>query len=176
METNARMSPAFSLKSLLGVAAVVSLVVLVFYLVEQGYFAGGKPLCEVCQRPLHKAVSFTIVSQKGEKMTTCCPRCALRFLIENHASPVLASDFSNGGTVPAKEAFYLEGSTLMECCGSPTLRGDQGMICEMHFDRCQPSLVTFSRLEDARDYQTKYGGLVIRYENALTSVQRQMDR
>ena len=109
-------------------------------------------------------------------MSTCCPRCGLRYVIENQASPLLASDFSKGGEVPAKEAFYLEGSTLMECCGSPTLRGDQGMICEMHFDRCQPSLMTFSRLEDARDYQTKYGGRVIRFESALTSVQRQMGR
>jgi hypothetical protein len=86
----------------------------------------------------------------------------------------MASDFSNGQTVSAKEAFYLEGSKLMECCGSPTLRGDQGMICEMHYDRCQPSLMTFSRLEDARNYQARYGGRIIRYEDALTSVQKQM--
>jgi hypothetical protein len=163
-------------KSLLGGLGIVLLSGLVFYLVEIGYFAGGKPLCAVCQRPLHKAVSFTLQSAKGRTMATCCPRCGLRYVVDERASPLWATDFSDGKTIPAKQAYYLEGSQIMECCASPTLRGEHGIVCEMHFDRCQPSLVTFANYEEAERYQAEHGGHVIRYEDALASVQHQMGR
>jgi len=163
-------------KSFLGVLIIVLLFGIVLYLVEIGYFAGGKPLCAVCQRPLHKAVSFTLQSAKGRSLSTCCPRCGLRYVVDGNASPLWATDFNDGKTIPARQAIYLEGSQIMECCASPTLRGEQGIVCEMHFDRCQPSLVTFADDKEAQRYQAEQGGHIIRYEDALTSVQRQMVR
>jgi hypothetical protein len=160
--------------SVFGVLIIVVLFGLVFYLVEAGYFAGGKPLCAVCQRPLHRAVSFTLQSAKGRNLETCCPRCGLRYIIDGNATPLWATDFSDGKQIPAKEAFYLEGSHIMECCASPTLRGEHGIVCEMHFDRCQPSLVTFTDYAEAKRYQAQQGGHIIRYEEAFISVQRQM--
>ena len=60
-------------KSLWGGLIIVLLFGIVFYLVEIGYFAGGKPLCAVCQRPLHKAVSFTLQSAKGQNHGNLLP-------------------------------------------------------------------------------------------------------
>jgi DeoR family transcriptional regulator, copper-sensing transcriptional repressor len=165
-----------SQKSLVGVVVIVLLLGLLFYLVETGHFAGGKSLCAVCQRPLHRAVAFTLLSSTGKTMETCCPRCGLRVVVDGKASPISATDFSNGKTIPAKSAFYLEGSQIMECCASPTLRGEHGIVCEMHFDRCQPSLVSFASYDEAQQYQSTQGGHMIRYEDALSSVQRQMGR
>jgi hypothetical protein len=163
-------------KSLWGGLIIILLFGIVCYLVVIGYFAGAKPLCEVCQRPLHKAVSFTLLSAKGRSLSTCCPRCGLRYVVDGKGSPFWATDFNDGKTIPAKQAFYLEGSQIMECCASPTLRGEQGIVCEMHFDRCQPSLVSFAKDQDAQRYQAEYGGRIIRYEDALASVQHQMGR
>ncbi len=91
-------------KSLLGGLIIILLLGIVFYLVVIGYFAGAKPICAVCQRPLHKAVSFTLQSSKGRTMSTCCPRCGLRYVVDGNASPLWATDFSNGKAIPAKEA------------------------------------------------------------------------
>jgi hypothetical protein len=163
-------------KSMLGGLIAVLLFGIILCLVQIGYFARGKPLCAVCQRPLHKAVSFTLQSAKGRNMETCCPRCGLRYVVDGNGSPLWATNFSTGKKIPAKQAFYLEGSQIMECCASPTIRGEYGIVCEMHFDRCQPSLVTFSNYEEAQQYQAENGGHSISYEDALASVQRQMGR
>ncbi|MFN8007606.1 MAG: hypothetical protein U0V70_11385 [Terriglobia bacterium] len=165
-----------SRKSWLGIVVVVLTLGVLIYLVESGQLAPGKSLCAVCQRPLHKAVVFTLLSDKGKRLETCCPRCGLRAVVSGNATPLAATDFNDGKTIPPRQAVYLEGSQIMECCASPTLRSDQGVVCEMHFDRCQPSLVSFASLEEARQYQSTQGGKIIPYEEALQSVRNQMGK
>jgi hypothetical protein len=162
-----------SLRTLV-VLAVLGLGVCLFYLIQSGRLAGGNPVCAVCQRPLHQAQVFIVVSQHGGKQRACCPRCGLRFVIESGARPLQATDFSTGRLIPAEAAYYLEGSDIMECCTSTTLRSDSGMICEMHYDRCMPSLVTFARADDARGYQQEHAGRVIDLAEARRSVARQI--
>jgi len=158
------------------VMALLGLGLGLFYLVQSGRFATGNPVCAVCQRPLHQAQVFVVVSQEGREQRACCPRCGLRFVIESGARPFQATDFSTGKLMSAETAYYLEGSDIMECCSSPTLRSDSGMICEMHYDRCMPSLVTFARLDDARSYQQEHAGRVIDLAEARRSVARQIGR
>ena len=70
----------------------------------------------------------------------------------------------------------MEGSDLMQCCGSTTMRADSGMICETHYDRCLPSLVAFANLPSTRVYQQEHGGRLLDLAEAITSVARQMGR
>jgi hypothetical protein len=56
------------------------------------------------------------------------------------------------------------------------MRTDTGTICEMHYDRCMPSLVAFSKVEDAETYQQKHGGRLLHFAEAKASVARQMGR
>jgi hypothetical protein len=100
----------------------------------------------------------------------------LRFVIESNGKPSQATDFSNGKLINAESAFYLEGSDLMQCCTSTTMRTDSGTICEMHYDRCMPSLVAFANLQDAQSYQQEHGGRVIELAEARASVAQQMGR
>lgn len=141
-----------------------------------GYFAGAKPLYAVCQRPLHKSVYFALQSAKGQTMATGCPRFGLRYVVDGNATPLWTTDFSDAKTVPAKQAFYLEGSQIMECCATPILRGEQSIVCEMQFDRCQPTLVSLAYVQEVQRDQVKYGGRIIRYEDALATLQHQMRR
>ena len=55
------------------------------------------------------------------------------------------------------------------------MRADSGMICEMHYDRCLPSLVAFANLENVRVYQ-EHGGRLLDLAEARTSVARQMGK
>ena len=161
--------------------ALIGLMILgtgawLFYFVQSGRIAQGNPVCSVCQRPLHQAQTYVVVSQNGRQRRTCCPRCGLRFVIENSGRPLQATDFSNRKLISAKDSFYLEGSDLMECCASTMMRSDSGMICEMHYDRCMPSLVAFANLQDARTFQQKHGGRVIDLAAARASVAEQLGR
>ena len=68
METTDRSSgkrPA-SLWVVVGILGVLSTA---FFLVQSGYVAGGKAVCSVCKRPLHKAMTYTLLSGEGKKIT-----------------------------------------------------------------------------------------------------------
>ena len=163
------------------VSVMIALAILgvagsLFFLVQSGWIATGNPVCFVCQRPLHPSQTFVVVSQDGREHRACCPRCGLRFVIEANGRTSQATDFSNGKTIAAETAFYLEGSDLMQCCGSATMRADSGMICETHYDRCLPSLVAFANLANARAYQQEHGGRLLDLAEARTSVAGQMGR
>jgi hypothetical protein len=145
-----------------------------FYLVQSGRLAAGDPLCSVCKRPLHPAQKFMVASEDGKEHLSCCPRCGLRFAIENKARPIRATDFNNGKWIPAESAYYLEGSDIMECCNSSSMRSDDGMLCEMHYDRCMPSLVAFSDRAAAESFQHRHGGRIISLAMGLHSVSQQM--
>lgn len=156
--------------------SVLGLGLLAFYLVSSGRIAGGESICSVCKRPLHPAQRFIVLSQNGRERRACCPRCGLRFAIESGAKPSQATDFSNGKLITVESAFYLEGSDLMQCCTSTPMRTDSGMICDMHYDRCMPSLVAFASFQNTRAYQQEHGGRLIDLAEARTSVARQMGR
>lgn len=158
------------------VLAILGVVGLLFVLVQNGWIATGNPVCFVCQRPLHPSQTFVVVSQNVRKHQACCPRCGLRFVIESNGKSSQATDFSSGKLISAESAFYLEGSDLMQCCGSTTMRTDGGMICEAHYDRCLPSLVAFANLTNARAYQREHGGRLLDLAEARTSVTRQMGK
>ena len=163
--------------------ASVVIVLLIFglggsllYLVQSGRLAAGNSVCSVCKRPLHPAQTFIVVSKDGKEHPSCCPRCGLRFAIENKAMVTLATDFSNGKRISAESAYYLEGSNVMECCNSSTMRADSGLICEMHYDRCMPSLLTFAQKETAENFQREHGGRITDFVGALQSVRQQIEQ
>src|SRR3974377_1036832 len=134
-----------------------------FYLVQSGRLAAGNPVCSVCKRPLHPAQTYLVVSPDGKRYPSCCPRCGLRFAIENKGKATEATDFGSGKHIDAESAYYVEGSDVMECCGNSTMRADSGLLCEMHYDRCMPSLVTFAQKEAAEDFQRQHGGRIISF-------------
>ncbi|HVN78601.1 MAG TPA: hypothetical protein VMW38_06355 [Terriglobia bacterium] len=145
-----------------------------FYLVQSGRLAAGNPVCSVCKRPLHPAQTYVVNSSDGKSYPSCCPRCGLRFAIESKGKATEATDFGSGKRIDAESAYYIEGSDVMECCGSSTMRADSGLLCEMHYDRCMPSLVTFEDKQKAEDFQSHHGGRMISFTSALQSVHQQM--
>lgn len=154
----------------------IGLGVLLFYLVETGWLAKGNAICSVCQRPLHQAQTFTMLSRNQGELRACCPRCGLRFVIESGARELQATDFSSGKLITADRAFYLEGSDLMQCCGSATMRTEIGTVCEMHYDRCMPSLMAFASFQEAQAFQQRHGGRLIDLATARKSVAVQIGR
>jgi hypothetical protein len=158
--------------------AVTGLVLLVLlgvggYLIWTGKIVKGKPMCEVCQRQLHHGAAFVTSAANGARKLTCCPRCGLHYARTHGGRAIEATDFATGKTIPADKAVYLEGSDIMECCSTSGRRADEGTYEDVHYDRCMPSLVAFSKFEDAELVRRKHGGRVISFPEAEQNVSRQ---
>ena len=161
---------------LLGLA-VLGVVGFAAYFVWSGRADASKALCSICGRPLHKPMVYVVASRSGARSLTCCPRCGLRFAIEEDGKPMQATDLSSEKLIPAENAVYVEGSNFMKCCTTTTtLRPDMRTLCELHFDRCLPSLVAFSKIADAQEFQRQHEGHLLSFAEARLSVARQMGR
>jgi hypothetical protein len=176
MEDATNSSQSRRVTTSLVVLLLVSAAGLAFYLIESGHIAAGKALCAACNRPLHKAQVYKVISRSGATALACCPRCGLRYAIENEAQSAQATDFKTGKPIPADSAFYLEGSAVMECCSSTPVRTEAAGLCDLHYDRCLPSLVAFSKIDDAEEYRRLQGGRIIDLAGARLSVARQIGR
>lgn len=160
---------------LLGLA-VLGVVGYAAYFVWSGRADASKALCSVCSRPLHKPLVYVVASRSGAPSLTCCPRCGLRFAIEEDGKPMQATDLSSEKLIPAENAIYVEGSNFMQCCTTTPLRPDMRTLCELHFDRCLPSLVAFSKMEDAQEFRRQHEGHILTFAEARMSVAQQMGR
>jgi len=74
-------------------------------------------ICSICHRAIHEGTSFLIYLQDGHTEEVCCPRCGLRFMKgRDDIADVEAADFYSGERLPARQAFYVEGSSVHPCC------------------------------------------------------------
>ncbi|MEW5976188.1 MAG: hypothetical protein AB1898_10335 [Acidobacteriota bacterium] len=162
-------------KRLILLGSIVALTVL-FYLVASGRLAAGRSTCSACQRPLHKGQIAIVVDSSGKESATCCPRCGLRFAAQTGGRLKEVTDFATGQTLPAGQAYYLEGSDVMECCSASAFRSEPAVVCELHFDRCLPSLIAFDSVKSGIPYARRHGGHWLNFEGAQTSVLRQMGK
>jgi hypothetical protein len=143
------------------------------YLIGTGKVFQGSPRCEVCKRQLHHGAAFWVAAADGSKRRTCCPRCGLHLVRIQGGKAVEAMDFQSGKTIPADKAVYLEGSDIMECCSTTGMRTDEGTLQDVHYDRCMPSLLAFSKTADAESIRQKHGGRIISFDVAKQSVAKQ---
>ncbi len=143
------------------------------YLIWTGKVFQGTPLCAVCNRQLHQGAAFWLTAADGTKRLTCCPRCGLHFIRNQGGQADRATDFNSGKNIPADAAIYLEGSDIMECCSTSGMRTDEGTIQDVHYDRCMPSLIAFSKRDDAESIRQKHGGRIITFDEAKQSVAKE---
>ena len=155
--------------------AVICLAALLGYFVWTGRIAGGKPICEVCKRPIQIGILFRIARPNGSIQVVCCPRCGLAAVIQNGGRVLDAVDFTTRKRIGAADAIYLEGSDIMECCtNNRGFRSDGGAYEKIEYDRCMPSLLAFARREDAEMTRQQHGGDILSFEEARQSVVRQL--
>lgn len=126
-------------------------------------------ICQICAREIHSGFAYTIGLENGEVKVACCPRCGLRF---QEGSPkgvrsVWATDYVSGQVIEANQAYYVEGSDVHACCSLAPLKGAEGEVYNLHWDRCLPSLVAFKHREAARKFQAEHGGQILRYEQLI---------
>lgn len=145
-----------------------------------GYLAyhrieGAKPLaCEVCLRPIHEGQAYRVELTDGSAATSCCPRCGIHHQLEHLArvAQAWATDHTTREWVAAERAYYVEGSDARYCNPHPAPLREPGVVYEMTFDRCLPSLIAFRTAQEAQAFHARQGGRVLSYREAVQSVKR----
>ena len=125
----------------------------------------GRRMCAVCQRDECGNLAFTIRLLDGSEVETCCPRCGLRFLEQEHPSVASLSmrDFDTAGRIDAQSAFYVEGSDVTPCTsmhGSSPPKDERGCCMAPVYDRCLPSVLAFRSKDRAEAFGREHGGIV----------------
>jgi hypothetical protein len=107
----------------------------------------SKPCCALCERSIPHRTAFKIRLPDGQTLQACCPHCGLLLLAEYaDAVSALARDFLYGRMVNVRQASYVIESSVSVCC--------------------VPSVLCFSCEDDARRFQTGFGGQVLSFEAA----------
>jgi hypothetical protein len=77
---------------------------------------------------------------------------------------VEAADFCSGERLPARQAFYVEGSSVHPCCKDIAEKDRSGVRYDLAWDRCLPSLIAFKSRDEAVAFRSQYGGVIKAYD------------
>jgi hypothetical protein len=117
--------------------------------------------CEVCRREAHPEVASAVILADGRRVTTCCPRCALRYAGEAGRQParIEVTDYASRRVLPLDLAYLVEGSDETPCLRHHApATGGEGAPLHLCFDRCMPSLIAFAAEPAARAFMEEHGG------------------
>lgn len=142
-------------------AAIIGLVVTLAALGSAWYMTHERPpqYCQLSGRPIHPHM-LSVVRVNGRRLYACCARCALTNERQTgiHAEVVQVTDYISGRRIDARKAWFVDGSR-MEPCSSPAMKPDaEGSPSMRMFDRCSPSLIAFSRQDQALNFIAADGG------------------
>jgi hypothetical protein len=125
--------------------------------------------CAACYRAIHGETHVVAHLEDGSTADVCCPRCALRFQKERgDVTSVDVTDFRTMRRLDAKDAFFVEDSTVVMCRHDERVQEDRsGVQYELTWDRCLPSLIAFASRDDAVAFRNESGGVVKTYAELL---------
>lgn len=127
-----------------------------------------KAVCSICHRAMHEQTAFRIQLRDRSTKEVCCPRCGLHFMKErDDVAAAEAKDFHTGERLSARNAFYVEGSSVHPCCGDMAEMDRSGVRYDLAWDRCLPSLIAFNSREAAEAFRKQKGGVIKLYEELL---------
>jgi hypothetical protein len=142
-------------------AGIIGLVVAFAALGSAWYLTHERPpqYCQLSGRLIHPHM-LTVVKVNGKRLYACCARCALTYERQTgiHAEVLQVTDYISGRRIDARKAWFVDGSRA-EPCSSPAMKPDAGGAPYMRmFDRCSPSLIAFSRQDQALNFIGGNGG------------------
>ncbi|GEM_PF-1577509 len=141
--------------SVVFLAFLVSSVLLQYGAFCPGFAKEGKR-CHMCGMDAAKSQTEFVVSlDNGSQEHACCLHCVYllqKFMKDRRMVRIETRDFSTGALIEAKQAFYLEGASLIP----------KGSMA--------PFLLAFLQKESAEKYRVKHGGNVVNFNRALEIV------
>lgn len=113
--------------------------------------------CSYCNKPSNTRFSVQLIKLNNRVEHACCAHCALlRYQdIEQKVSQIICYDFLKETTISAKIATFLFNSDLQ-------------------LNHCQPQVLIFESLKQAKQFQLGFGGDVYQFEEAIDKVNEVM--
>lgn len=119
--------------------------------------------CVLSDRVIHPGMAAEVAVEGGPSGRACCIRCAITYAQQTGKKVRVTSvtDYKTHKPLAPDRAFYVTGSDVAPCVGPPmeASSGRRG-CCLLGFDRCTPSTVAFSDLQDAIRFQREHGGRI----------------
>lgn len=141
------------------------IVLLLIALLSHHWLGRPGESCQICARPLHAETYFRIEQADGKSEDVCCPRCAVRYLEDQHQVPLRLSvvDFKTHALISAEGAFYVEDSDIHPCSKELMRREITGGEYDKVWDRCLPGVLAFENARAAVEFCDVHGGRVVRF-------------
>lgn len=121
-------------------------------------FQSGNNRCSYCHKELNTRMSVQLIKKNQHVEQTCCPHCGLlRFRdIKNDVSQIICQDFLKDTTISAKTAtFFLNANIHLNCC--------------------EPQVIAFESLKQAKQFQKGFGGTIFGFEEAIEAITLEMN-
>jgi len=111
--------------------------------------------CVQCRGETNSRTTFIIEQKDGEKLIACCSHCGMMALASNtNVRTAMTVDFIYGKMLNASLAWYVLNSDVSLCCN--------------------PSIISFSNRNDAIRFSKGFGGVVMDFAHARTSINKIM--
>ncbi|GIN84853.1 HTH-type transcriptional repressor YcnK [Heyndrickxia sporothermodurans] len=114
--------------------------------------------CSYCYKESNTRHSVQIITIHQQVEQTCCLHCGLLYYseIEDKVSQILCKDFLHDTTMSAKLATYIIGADINLNC-------------------CQPQVIAFESMKQAKQFQKGFGGEVYQFSNAIGAIKQIMN-
>ncbi|MBV7506758.1 DeoR family transcriptional regulator [Bacillus sp. sid0103] len=114
--------------------------------------------CTYCFKESNNRHPVQIITHDLRVEQLCCPHCGLlRYRdIEKDVSQIICRDFLQNTTISAKMAYFL-------------------MDADFNLNCCQPQVLAFDSLKHAEQFQKGFGGIVLRFNEAIEEIHKRMN-
>ncbi|SDH51949.1 DeoR family transcriptional regulator [Alteribacillus bidgolensis] len=115
-------------------------------------------ICSYCNKNSNTKLSVQLIKLNQQVEHTCCAHCGLlRYqAIEKEVSQIICYDFLKDTTISAKMATFL-------------------LNADVHLNYCQPQVITFDSLKQAKQFQLGFGGNIYNFEEAIKVIMEEMN-
>jgi hypothetical protein len=128
--------------------------------------ATHQQLCYACRRPVYGR-SRAVGLVESQRAIFCCPACALS---QHHQTGRRVrvtglTDYLTEAPLSPERAYVVEGSDVNLCMNQNGMVDESNQPAMVHFDRCAPSLLAFSRDTDAAEFAHRHGGRLVAFKD-----------
>jgi len=122
--------------------------------------------CHACGRPLGGHTQ-TVGMVDGARELFCCPACALALQRQTESEVEVVELTAHDSQKPLSpdEAFLVVDSRVNHCLRSEPHLDEHRQVSRLDFDRCSPSVLSFSSESAARAFIAANGGKLMDFED-----------
>lgn len=127
--------------------------------------------CSICLRPIHRQMAALYHDDDGSK-TACCVACVFA---HGHQAGHIATldqvtDYVSGELLRPEKTTFVVGSDVHVCAHQEMLMDQTKTPMPVHFDRCEPPVMSFRDAGQAASFAREHNGTVQTWSELVSSL------